>query len=109
MQLKNPDTWEIDDGWKPMVKALVDLSTTYCHNQQLPFTLEQVKEKFGTLRFYYSGGDEYVHQLVDLVEASSGRVCEVCGKKATLRKDLGWLKTLCDEHYEQRKARKYGA
>lgn len=33
---------------------------------------EQVKEKFGTLRFYYRGGDEFVSGLVSMAEGMSG-------------------------------------
>lgn len=107
MRLNDPDTWEIDEGWKPMVKSLVRLCTNYCSVMGLPFTIEQVKEKFGTLRFYYSGGDEYVRELVDVVELASERKCEVCGKYATLRSG-GWLRTLCDKHYQEQEERKHG-
>ena len=63
----------------------------------------QVKEKFGTLRFYYTGGDEYISGLVSMAESMSGVTCETCGVPGTQRKD-GWIRTLCDEHakkYEQ--------
>ena len=39
----------------------------------------QVKEKFGTLRFYYDGGDDYISGLSAMAESMSGRTCEVCG------------------------------
>ena len=108
MHHNNPDTWEIDEGWKPMVQALVSLCEDYCKTKDLPFTIEQVKEKFGTLRFYYSGGDDYISQLVDSAETQSGKMCEVCGKEGKLRGG-GWLKTLCDEHHQQREERRNGA
>lgn len=64
-------------------------------------TLDQVKEKFGTLRFYYTGGDEYIHGMVTLAEAMSGVTCEECGKPGKQRKG-GWIVTLCDEHAKER-------
>ena len=60
-------------------------------------TLDQVKEKFGTLRFYYSGGDEYISGMVTMAEAISGITCETCGKPGT-RTGGSWVKTACVEH-----------
>jgi hypothetical protein len=56
----------------------------------------QVKEKFGTLRFYYYGGDDYVDGMVSMAEAVSACTCEKCGKPGT-QNDKGWISTLCDE------------
>lgn len=58
----------------------------------------QVKEKFGTLRFYFDGGDHICHAYVAMAEAMSARTCEMCGKSGVLRQDRGWIQTLCDEH-----------
>lgn len=57
----------------------------------------QIKEKFGTLRFYYNGGNERVDALVEFAEAMSGRICEECGDKGT-RDTVGWIKTHCVKH-----------
>ena len=59
----------------------------------------QVKEKFGTLRFYYDGGDEYISGLVAMAESMSGCTCEECGAPGKQRSG-GWIQTLCDEHAE---------
>jgi hypothetical protein len=58
---------------------------------------EQVKEKFGTLRFYYNGGDDYISGLVSMAESMSGVTCETCGSPGT-RTGGGWIKTACTEH-----------
>ena len=63
-------------------------------------TLDQVKEKFGTLRFYYTGGDDYVRGLVSMAEAMSGVTCEQCGAPGDLR-GQGWLYTACDAHTKE--------
>ena len=60
-------------------------------------TLDQVKEKFGTLRFYYTGGDDYISGLVTMAESMSGVTCETCGKPGTSTSG-GWIKTACVEH-----------
>lgn len=64
-------------------------------------TVDQVKEKFGTLRFYYSGGDEYIAGLVTMAESMSGVMCEECGNPGK-RIGGGWVTTLCKEHAEAR-------
>ena len=60
-------------------------------------TLDQVKEKFGTLRFYYTGGDDEISGMVRMAESMSGVMCEECGAQAE-RRDGGWVRTLCDHH-----------
>jgi hypothetical protein len=59
--------------------------------------LTQVKEKYGTLRFYTSGGDDAVERYVEFAEYFSSRLCEDCGAPGNLRGG-GWLRTLCDKH-----------
>jgi hypothetical protein len=62
---------------------------------------DQVKEKFGTLRFYYSGGDEHIAGMVAMAESMSGVTCEDCGKPGRSR-GFGWITTVCDEHAKER-------
>ena len=57
-------------------------------------TLDQVKEKFGTLRFYYTGGDDYIRGMVTMAEAMSGVICESCGNPGK-QTSGGWIKTIC--------------
>jgi len=54
----------------------------------------QVKEKYGGLRFYYSGGDEHISGLVRMAEGLSMRTCEECGSPGDQNK-VGWVRTLC--------------
>lgn len=62
--------------------------------EQLQVVATQVKEKFGALRFYYSGGDEWVRGVVDMAEAISARTCEMCGSSGK-QTDTVWIRTLC--------------
>ena len=57
-------------------------------------TLDQVKEKFGTLRFYYSGGDDEISGMVRMAESMSGVTCEGCGNIGE-RRGGGWVHTYC--------------
>jgi hypothetical protein len=67
-------------------------------------TVEQIKEKFGGLRFYYQGGDDTVGGMVRMAERWADYSCEECGKPGTKRSG-GWIKTLCDEHEAERQKR----
>lgn len=58
---------------------------------------EQVKEKFGSLRFYYRGGDEHISGLVNMAEAMSNKICMTCGKPGELHTN-GWWNVACEEH-----------
>lgn len=68
--------------------------------------LSQVKEKFGTLSFYYTGGDERIFGMVMLAETISGQTCEWCGKPGE-RRNGGWIRTLCDAHEEAHQRGEY--
>jgi hypothetical protein len=57
----------------------------------------QVKEKYGTLRFYFDGGDDYIDGIIAMAESMSARTCEVCGAPGTSNGG-GWIRTLCEEH-----------
>lgn len=59
--------------------------------------VDQVKEKFGTLRFYYTGGDDVIDGMVRMAEAMTGVTCEQCGAPAVTRSG-GWVRTLCETH-----------
>jgi hypothetical protein len=62
---------------------------------------DQVKEKFGTLRFYYTGGDDYISGLVSMAESMSGVTCEECGAPGESG-GSGWITTLCETHRAER-------
>jgi hypothetical protein len=62
--------------------------------------IEQIKEKFGGLRFYYQGGDDHIDGMVTMAEIWAGQTCETCGEKGK-RRDGGWVRTLCDKHEEE--------
>jgi hypothetical protein len=66
--------------------------------------VEQIKEKFGGLRFYYSGGDDEIAGMVRMAEAWASVACEECGAYGT-RRSGGWIRTLCDHHEAERQQR----
>lgn len=59
---------------------------------------QQIKEKFGTLRFYIKGGDRYIHGAIQMADSMSEHICEECGNAGS-RRSGSWIRTLCDEHH----------
>ncbi len=57
----------------------------------------QIKEKYGTLRFYMTGGTPEMYTIVDKAESQSSKTCETCGKPGKLR-GHGWYYTACAKH-----------
>lgn len=95
--------FECGDGWYRLIDNLCFAIMAHCDiTGERPPQCVQVKEKFGTLRFYvdYCESNE-VWDLIDQAESLSGKTCEVCGGPGTLRGG-GWLKTLCEAHSEGR-------
>ena len=64
-------------------------------------TLDQVKEKFGTLRFYYTGGDDAIDGMVRMAESMTEVTCEECGNVGE-RRGGGWIHTFCNPCEEKR-------
>ena len=93
--------FECGDGWFDLIDTLCATIQGYIDNnpsKNIPqVTVDQVKEKFGTLRFYTTGGDNMTRGMIWMAENMSGRVCEVCGKPGKIRSG-GWVQTRCDEH-----------
>lgn len=100
------------DGWKWIIedcdRLLARLDPDY--------EILQVKEKFGTLRYYYGSDKDYeLQEIMDAVvgeaETLSSKTCEVCGNSsvmsnsdrgikydptAVIKSSGGWFKTICD-------------
>ena len=86
-------------GWLDLIDELCRALKTYmdAHPELPPIQVRQVKEKFGGLRFYYSGGDTACRELVACSEERSKSICEVCGQAGTLGGDR-WLSVRCFDH-----------
>jgi len=92
------------DGWFNLIDELCGSIQSYIDLNSRPdrvipqVTVDQVKEKFGTLRFYYQGGNDLIHGMVWFAESMSGRICVKCGEPGTRQSDNGWVYTACKAH-----------
>jgi len=62
--------------------------------------VSQVKEKFGTLRFYVGGGDEITDAYITLAETISAFTSEDCGAPAESQCGMGWIRVLCPQCHD---------
>lgn len=93
-------------GWYQLILDLDDKISSI----EPGYKVDQVKEKFGGLRFYYDqmsipdGNREHVDKIVDAAEAKAYTTCEVCGASDStviITGDRYWVKTLCTDHREK--------
>jgi len=100
---------ECGEGWYDLLNALCHQIQSYTDqtNQPVQPLIQQIKEKFGTLRFYISGYNDYVRGLVAMAESMSAHICEECGEKGVLH-TKAWCKVRCHEcyHTEDERAKK---
>jgi hypothetical protein len=61
------------------------------------FCVDQVKEKFGGLRFYMNHSTEEIRRAIHEAEKESLMTCETCGRMGKLR-GRSWYFVACDEH-----------
>jgi hypothetical protein len=96
--------FECDDGWYHIIDSLcyniqsyIDYKIDGLEEEDLEHfqvTVEQVKEKYGSLRFYVNNGDEYIEGMIRMAESISALTCEYCGSKADMI-TKGWTKNIC--------------
>lgn len=98
--------FDVGDGWYQLLKEAcmkIEPILAACKAKdpvawkQGFFRASQIKEKFGTLRFYVSGAPDEVHKIIHKAEIRSTKTCEVCGKPGKLR-GPNWYYTACIRH-----------
>lgn len=90
--------FECSDGWAPLLRRLSEKLEMRIIAGDTNCRVIQVKEKFGTLRFYMSYFlDDEMQKLVHAAEFESASTCEICGEKGSLRTG-NYLTTACNEH-----------
>ena len=100
----------VGKGWYPILERLCaniqqHIEWKNRETEVVPqVVVEQIKEKFGGLRFYYQGGDDNVAGMVRMAEAWADVACEECGGIGK-RRGGGWVRTLCDLHEAEHNAR----
>ena len=88
-----------EDGWFNIIYSMCRAIDNHVKNSKEPIEYEfvQIKEKFGTLRVYDNGHDEFISGVIRMAEQMSSVTCEITGKPGTLCSSGMWYKTLCEE------------
>jgi len=109
--------FECDDGWFNIIyglssaidffrmiyeDTLVQLDEVDSEHE-FDYQVFQVKEKFGSLRYYTKGRvDKFSEQFIEQYEHISGSICEICGSDNARTKTSKWrLKSLCENCCEE--------
>jgi hypothetical protein len=93
------------DGWYPILISLFVALRELAAYSGATFTGDQLKEKFGHLRVYFSTHnteDADVAELADLfiqaAEFYSKSTCEICGNEGSLVTENYWYRVRCTAH-----------
>jgi hypothetical protein len=103
---------ECGDGWYDLLDELLAKLNYISNVSGVQVVADQIKEKFGTLRFYYSTVAKndldlnvivckIIDDIVDRAEKCSGYVCEKTGKTGVLCSRGGWLKTVSKDEADK--------
>lgn len=103
-------------GWKKRfgLDICKELNTLFkkskCKNFSRKYFISQIKEKYGTLRWYDNGVPEDIYEeymkIIDKYEHLSAITCISCGKDAKIQNVSGWYEPLCNECLEKINKRK---
>lgn len=87
-------SFECGDGWAELIYRLSEDISRHAVVAGLNIIVTQVKEKYGSLRFYVDGEDDKISALIEDAEEESKTICEVCGSPGKLITS-GWCSTRC--------------
>lgn len=94
--------FECGDGWFQLIYDLsekLEAGILKLPEEDRQFCCaSQVKEKYGTLRFYMHSSTDEMDKFITEAEHNSAEICEVCGAPGKLRAKYGWFYTSCEEH-----------
>lgn len=101
------DSWfeECPDGWRNIFLDMCEKIKAVLEENNLPLEslkVHQVKEKWGTLRFYYECPDIVRESMRDIAchyEDISYQTCIMCGERAT-KISKRWISPYCDKCFK---------
>lgn len=98
--------FECGDGWFLIVDELLTSIADYIehrlkwkpeqYKELQNFRVEQIKEKFGSLRVYTMADNPEIEAYTDMASNISSRTCELCGNPGMIRNEF-WLTCKCEE------------
>lgn len=88
---------EVGNGWYNIIDNLCEWLqfNTNNNNDRPQVKAVQVKEKFGSLRFYVENASNSQFAVISFVEHLTRYICEQCGSRDNVTQEGSWIKTLC--------------
>jgi len=94
--------FECGKGWYDIIANLCEqIDKSLTEEEKKTFRVDQIKEKYGTLRFYINGGSDKIFDYIDEAEKMSEITCESCGKEGKLYERFGWWRVRCEKCREK--------
>ena len=93
---------EMPDGWR---KAFGEMMCEEIYNALVEcdglgdYRIEQIKEKFGQLRWYSYPSYEEVERIIDKYSVLSENICMICGKPDVPMTGTYWTYPICKDCY----------
>lgn len=97
--------YDIPEGWKRSFGKLMldEINKVVKEDGLKDYHIEQIKEKYGTLRWYDCGGNKKIDRITSAFEQLSGNICLLCGKPDVKMTTCGWYYPCCKECWEKNK------
>ena len=101
-----PDGWRRAFGMMMIDEMDAELKRSgrlkYQNDPWNRWSIQQIKSKYGTLRFYHSGASREFEEIINKYETISEHTCEFCGKPNTSVRDDGWVACECFDCFRKR-------
>lgn len=98
---------DLENGWRSAfgIQLCTELAAALEKEGKLEtYLIDQIKEKFGELRWYDHGGTRETDEIIEKYTELSRRTCKNCGAPAT-KISTGWISPWCDECAKKIKGR----
>lgn len=102
---KDLDYFECGDGWFALIyelsekleKLILKHQKETQKDEEISFCYAtQVKEKFGSLRFYLTCKTDEMKKEVERAEEQSEKICEICGAPGKIESYSVWRACRCE-------------
>ncbi len=89
--------FECGNGWFELLKELIEGIKAICERKGIETRASQVKEKYGSLRFYMETETDEISKLIEIAEEKSSNTCESCGAQGKIKRSgVDWYYCSCD-------------
>ena len=85
-------------GWENLVTDISRRLEIHARQHNQALTVDQIKSKFGQLRYYVSASDPIADQMIEEAEQKSITICEECGAPGVRNRSRKWIMTVCEQH-----------